>query len=141
MITLADYWMGRDKTHSLALGPDIIRNASRMVALASELENCFGVAGVSTSINPQTGSLLTSGWRPPDINAATPGAAAKSMHMTGEAIDFYDPDGEIDEWLLTDAGQSRLEQIGLWHEHPSATKGWAHVQCRPPKSGRRTFYP
>lgn len=141
MITLQDYWMGRDQTHPLALTPDIRRNAERTVAIAGELEEWLGVAGISTRRNPATGSVLASGWRPPDINAATPGAAAHSMHMSGEAIDLYDPDAEIDDWLMSDAGQQALVQLGLWHEHPAATKTWAHVQTKPPKSGRRTFYP
>ena len=61
--------------------------------------------------------------------------------MTCEAIDLYDPDGDLDEWLLSDAGQRAMADLGLWHEHPSATKGWAHLQTKPPRSGRRTFYP
>ena len=48
---------------------------------------------------------------------------------------------DIDEWLLTEDGQRLMADMGLWHEHPAATKGWAHLQTLPPRSGRRTFYP
>ena len=59
--------------------------------------------------------------------------------MTGHAIDISDPEGDLDEWCLEH--QDVLQTIGLWMEHPSATKGWCHVQTIPPKSGRRCFYP
>jgi len=61
--------------------------------------------------------------------------------MTGQAIDLADPDGDLDEWLMTAEGQAALVEIGLWMEHPAATKSWTHLQTVPPKSGRRTFYP
>jgi hypothetical protein len=59
--------------------------------------------------------------------------------MTCQACDLYDPEGDIDEWAL--ARPEVLARIGLWQEHPSATKGWAHFQIIPPKSGNRVFYP
>jgi hypothetical protein len=59
--------------------------------------------------------------------------------MTGQAIDLADPDGDLDEWCLEHPDM--LELYGLWQEHPSATKGWAHLQSVPPKSGKRCFYP
>ena len=140
MIELTDYWMGRDRTHGLLLSVDMRRNAARTVELANKLLVLAKGAGVQLEPNAR-GSIVNSGWRPPDINASTPGAAVKSLHMTCEAVDLNDPDGLIDDWLMTESGQKVLTDLGLWHEHPSATKGWAHVQCRPPKSGRRTFYP
>lgn len=130
MITLTDYWMGRDREYPLALTPQIEKNAALTVQLANALLVRFG-----------QGRKVNSGWRPPQVNERTPGAAVMSKHMTGQAIDLADPEGDLDEWLLTQAGQTALAEIGLWHEHPAATKGWAHVQSVPPRSGRRTFYP
>lgn len=130
MISLTDYWMGRDKVHPLAMTPQIEKNAALTVQLANALLAKFG-----------QGRKVNSGWRPPAVNAAIPTAAVNSKHMTGEAIDLADPDGDLDEWLLTEAGQRALEELGLWMEHPAATKGWSHIQTRPPKSGRRVFYP
>ena len=85
--------------------------------------------------------LHNSGWRPPAVNAATPGAALRSKHMLCQAIDVHDPEGLIDNWLMTPQGQDALTKIGLWLEHPSATKGWSHWQTVPPGSGNRVFYP
>lgn len=140
MITLHDYWLGRDITHSLQLGTDLRRNAARTVDAANAMLVLAKAAGVTLEQSPRTGTIVTSGWRPADINAATPGAAARSLHMTCEAIDLYDPDGDLDEWLLASA-DTVLRDLALWLEHPAATKGWAHVQTKPPRSGRRVFYP
>lgn len=140
-ITLADFWMGRDAKYPPAMTPDIEQHARLMVELANSLLTRLVAAGIPLKSNPTTGTIVSSGWRPPAVNAGTAGAAVNSKHMTGQAIDLYDPDGEIDDWLMTDAGQSALTQIGLWMEHPSATKTWSHVQSLPPRSGRRVFFP
>lgn len=140
-ITLADYWMGRDAEYPTAMTPDIEANARLTVELVNRLLQRLLEARIHVHLHPRTKTQLSSGWRPPAINASTPNAAPNSRHMTGQAADIYDPDGEIDDWLMTDAGQQVLQQIGLWMEHPSTTKGWAHVQTKPPKSGRRVFYP
>ena len=141
MITVADYFMGRREAHPLELTPDIERNAARTVGLANQLLIQAATYGVNLPDNPATNAPLTSGWRPPSVNANTPNAAARSMHMTGEAIDLYDPHGDMDTWLMTGEGQAALVALGLWLEHPASTKNWSHVQTRPPRSGNRVFYP
>jgi hypothetical protein len=138
MIQLSHYWMGRDKTHTLAMTPLIEKNALLTVELANKLLVLARSAGVNTQVHPN-GTNVSSGWRPPAVNANTPNAAPNSKHMTGQAIDLYDPDGDLDEWAL--ANQQVLKDLGLWLEHPSATKGWCHVQTMPPRSGNRVFYP
>jgi hypothetical protein len=130
MILLSDYWMGRDAQYPLALTTDIRRNAITTVALTNSLLASFG-----------QGRKVNSGWRPPAVNAATPNAAAMSKHMLGQAIDLADPEGDLDDWLMGEVGQAAMTRLGLWHEHPAATKGWAHLQTVPPRSGKRTFYP
>lgn len=130
MITLTDYWMGRDREFPLALTPQIEKNAALTVQLANALLVRFG-----------EGRKATSGWRSPEVNAKTAGAAPNSKHMTGQAIDLADPEGDLDDWLMSAEGQAAMAELGLWHEHPAATKGWAHLQTVPPRSGRRTFYP
>jgi len=139
MITLADYWMGRDLQYPLAMSPQLERNALITVELANKLLVLAKSAGVPLENNPRTHTVVSSGWRPPDVNAATPGAAPKSKHITGQAIDLYDAEGNLDEWLLLNP--QILKDLGLWQEHPSATKGWTHVQSIPPRSGNRVFYP
>lgn len=141
MITIADYFMGRREQYPLALSPEIERNASITVELANRLLAQAATYGVTLDRHPVNKSLVSSGWRPPAVNASTANAAPNSKHMTGQALDIYDPDGDLDEWLMTGEGQAALIAIGLWHEHPSATKSWTHIQSVPPRSGRRTFFP
>lgn len=142
MITLKDYFRDFRERYPLEMSPSIEDNAVRTVELVGKLLARALKAGVSLDIHPETGSYLSSGWRPPSYNATVKNAATKSKHMTGEAADIFDPnDGDLDNWLMSTAGQRALIELGLWHEHPSATKGWAHVQTKPPKSGRRTFFP
>lgn len=81
---------------------------------------------------------VTSGYRPPAINAAA-GGAKKSNHMACLACDFEDKDGELDKWCL--ANLSVLEECGLYLESPDHTPGWTHLQAVPPKSGNRVFIP
>ena len=129
MITLTDYWMGRDKAYPNAWSTEIEGNALDLLERVNKL---LAVFGEDRAVN--------SGWRPPEVNSATPNAALKSKHMTGNAIDLADPEGDLDDWCSENDG-SRLIQYGLWMEHPSATKGWCHLQNLPPKSGKRVFFP
>lgn len=131
--------MGRDKAFPDDLTAEIDANAVTTVRLVNLLLERAQVAGVEIEDNPRTGNPVSSGWRPPSINKNTPNAAPKSKHLLGLACDIYDPEGDLDEWL--DGNEQVLVDIGLWREHPSATKGWTHCQTVPPRSGRRTFYP
>lgn len=135
-ITLEQFFMGRDKQYAAQLTPEFRANAAETVLRANALLTLFFF------LNPAAKARkVNSGWRPPAVNAATKGAAALSKHMTCQAVDLSDPDGELDAWLMTEAGQDALIDIGLWMEHPNATPRWAHVQTVPPRSGRRVFMP
>jgi len=82
---------------------------------------------------------VSSGYRPPEINASVAGAAKKSKHQVCLAVDFKDPDGTVDKFCMDNL--ELLEEAGLWLESPDHTPGWCHVQCVPPKSGKRVFIP
>jgi hypothetical protein len=139
MITIAMYYMDRHLKYGGELTPEKQLKAGTTVQRINQLIARMRADGIEMQINPNSKSPVSSGWRPAAINGSTPGAAAKSKHMTCEACDLYDPDGEIDEWAL--ANPESLADLGLWQEHPSATKGWAHFQTVPPRSGNRVFYP
>jgi hypothetical protein len=144
MISLGNYYMARDHTHGHLLGSDLRANALRTVEAANKLLVLAKTDGVSLQSSPRTGNIVSSGWRPPEVNAGTPGAAVNSLHMRCLAIDLFDADGDLDDWLFSVA-DTVLADLGLWMEHPAATKGWAHVQLVPQSSfartGRRWFYP
>lgn len=128
MIGITAYWMGRDEKYVGDLTTEILANATELLRRVNDLMDVFG-----------EDRAVRSGWRPPEVNSATPNAAPFSKHMTGQAIDLDDPEGDLDQWCLDNAQQ--LSRLGLWQEHPSATKGWTHLQSVPPKSGKRCFYP
>jgi hypothetical protein len=138
MITLADYWMGRDADYPLAMTPQIERNAVQLLELVNRLLVVANLDGVRAAVNAR-GTVVRSGWRPPAVNATTKGAATNSKHMMGQAIDLEDPDGAVCRWLY--ANVPVLREIGIWCEHPSATPTWAHCQSMPPASGNRFFLP
>ena len=137
-ISLADYLMGRDKLYPQECTPEVLENAAVIVGKANSLLAVLEAEKVPLEAHP-SGSIVSSGWRPPQINAATANAAVRSKHMTGEAIDLYDPEGAIDQYLIDHL--DALVPLGLWLEHPSATKNWSHLQITPPPSGKRVFYP
>lgn len=136
-ITLEDYLMDLDEQFPEAEalmpnGEDLVRRVNNLLSLMAQ-------DGVKLEVCPVTQTLIASGWRPVYINQCTPGAAPKSNHITMQACDLYDPHGELDEWCLSN--QEALKDCGLWLEHPASTKGWCHLQSKPPRSGRRVFYP
>lgn len=68
---------------------------------------------------------VSSGFRPSAVNAATKGAAKKSLHMTGHAIDILDIDNKLGKLILTQP--DLLKKYGLWMEDISATPTWCHL--------------
>lgn len=128
MITLGDYYMGRDVEYAAELTDEKKANAATTVSRVNLLMIAFGQS-----------RKVTSGFRPAAVNAATPGSAKLSKHMTCQACDLEDHEGDLDGWAMEHP--EVLEKVGLWQEHPSATKNWAHFQIVPPKSGNRVFFP
>lgn len=140
MITVEQYFMGRDATHRDECGNDIRRNAERTVELVNQLLAFFGRDGVQPGIDATTGNFVGSGWRPATVNASTCNAAAHSKHLVALACDLRDtPDRALARWCLRNL--DTLAQIGLWMEDPQWTPTWVHVQTVPPRSGKRVYIP
>lgn len=78
------------------------------------------------------------------LSTATTGRLG-SPHKEAKGVDVYDPYDHLDDWLTRfdgkDGSNTKLEEYGLYREHPVATPGWCHLQIRPVQSGRRTYYP
>jgi hypothetical protein len=128
MITLKDFYMGRDRRYAAELTDELRANAALTVQRANLL---LARAGLKRVVN--------SGWRPAAVNATVRNASKRSKHMLCLAIDLGDDDDALDAWCM--AHLKVLEEIGLWLEHPSATPRWCHVQTVPPRSGKRVFHP
>lgn len=62
-----------------------------------------------------------------------------SKHFTCQAVDIYDPNKELKEWVIKNI--SLIESIGLWMEDFSSTPNWIHFQIINPTSGKRFFIP
>ena len=126
MITRDEVLMGRDKQAPLTL--EMEANLDKLLKALNEFRAIWGKPMV-----------VSSGYRPPEINAATPGSAKHSNHMICLACDFRDLDGALDDFCSNNTDV--LERCGLYLEHPSSTPNWCHLQAISPRSGNRIFKP
>lgn len=124
-ITTTEYLMGRDK--QFPLSPDQERNMLSLLGKLNEIRDLYG--------KPMS---VSSGYRPGAYNKAA-GGAAKSCHLTCEAIDIADISREFTAWCLKN--QDILARLGLYMEDPSYATTWVHLQTRAPRSGKRVFLP
>ena len=136
LITLKDYYKGRDVTYAAVLTSQIRVNAKLTIARVNALLTRFVAANPRAAIR-----TVNSGWRPPVVNRGVRRAAQKFNHLVALACDLSDDDEQLDKWLLTKAGQAALIEIGLWMEQPAETPRWSHVQIVAPGSGNRVFWP
>lgn len=135
MITLRQYWMGRNEQFAAVLTEEIKANAIETVARCNRLLEIGGFVAYDT---------VSSGWRPEALNARVSGAGARSKHIYGQAIDVLDRSRELARYCVEHL--EVLADIGLWMEHPDWTYSkfgnhWVHVQTVPPGSGKRIFIP
>lgn len=114
-------------------------NAANLLVACAKLEELAKADGVEFPDNPKTGSGISGsaygGFRPKVCQVG----AGKSSHKEGLAVDRYDPHELIDKWCV--ANLDKLEECGIYLEHPSKTGGWSHWTIRAPNSGRRVFIP
>ena len=140
MLTLPDYWMGRDARYPHAMTDAIRSNATLLLGRVNLLLSWAYADNVRPALDAVTGHHIASGWRPPEINDATSHAAKASRHLTGEAIDLRDSGTrDLARWCLRNL--DALEEIGLWMEDPQWTPTWVHLQIIPPGSRRRVYCP
>lgn len=136
-------------------------NCEVLIARCTKLEAVMLAAGVEFPSHPHGGQLhprvdqisgeTYGGFRPQDC----PIGAPHSSHKEAKGGDRYDPDEEIDNWLLDNYDEnvkagtpefSALAQCGIYIEHPTKTPGWSHWAIKlqdsdSPRSGNHVFYP
>ena len=134
-ISFTDYfgpWLGCSE-----MTDDAEDNANELLATVNDILEIAESCGVDLPTNHKTGTLVSGekfgGFRPQSCKEGAP----KSAHKIGAAVDVFDPDNKLDEWLNDDI----LTTFDLYREHPDSTPGWCHLTTRAPKSKRRTFYP
>lgn len=129
IITLQDYWKGRDYKFQSELTDDIVTNAQQLLNRVNALLTDMHIVTVSVS----------SGWRPKEINDAYNGAK-NSYHLSGRAIDIADHDRSISKELLERS--FLLKKYDLWMEDPKFTPSWVHLDTgERPERDVRIFKP
>jgi hypothetical protein len=128
MITLQEYYMGREVIYSKDFTASVMQNAERLIATVNQLLSMFGEQ-----------RKVNSGWRPKKLQMEINPRAPNSKHITGDAIDLEDRNGKFKLWCV--AHENVLESLGLHMEHPKATPTWVHLQQVAPKSGKVIFVP
>ena len=136
MITLKDAITSSgsypDRETHPELTPDVISNLEVLLIHVNALLDGLNVSKVK----------ISSGFRPSEINPATKGAAKKSNHMLGNAIDIID---DKQQSLANKLTPEILAKYNLYMEDKSATIGkvtnWVHLQTVAPKSKKRIFFP
>ena len=131
-VSLKEYLMGRDAQYPAEYTPEVKANAE-------DLLNRVNALLLDLGLGPTYPVYVSSGWRPSAVNAATAGAAKKSNHMLGRALDLKDGDGKLGKLFL--ANLHLLKKHGLYLENPEKTRGWSHLQNVAPGSGSRVFNP
>lgn len=135
MISDEQYWMGRDVKYSAELTDDIRANAKELLTRVNNLLN---------DLTLLTGMrfddiVVSSGWRPLSINANTKGAAKKSLHMIGKAIDIADAHHILYSLIIKHS--DLLHKHKLWMESVLSAPSWVHLDLSDARPDRniRTF--
>lgn len=131
MISINEILMGRATFESLPL--DVQTNITELHKRINVIRAAYG--------KPMR---VNDGYRRPQDTPKN--GAAKSKHLTGQAIDIDDDDkGTLWFWLMQPQQMQLLQQVGLWLEHGCYTHcaagSWVHAQIVPPLSGKRIFIP
>lgn len=128
MISKEELLQGRDQQYPSDYTQEISDNLDKFLLLINQVRAAWG--------KPM---IVDSGWRPPSINASTPGASAHSKHMEGLAADIKDIDGSLWAWVLENL--TLMQKLGLYMEDRRWTSTWVHFGFGPPVSGHRIFVP
>lgn len=140
MITIPDYF--NSKLGNPEVTDGMTDNAHLLLERVNDLLDKAKLDGIYNDwIDPDTGTQVSGskggagdgGFRLSNSTTGAPG----SQHRKARAVDVYDPDNVLDDWI----DDIKLTRFGLYREASDSTPGWAHLQSVPPGSGRRTYNP
>ena len=138
--TLEDYFTSSGKyperAKSVEITEEVKNNAKNLL---SSVNNLLSDLEFTTKQ-----LLISSGFRPSDINAQIKNSAKKSLHTSGMAIDIVDPKDSLDDLLeRLEKGSGLLKAYGLWLEDPDNTPRWVHLDISRDRMDRaiRIFKP
>lgn len=118
--------------HSYPTTPEIDANLADLLVKLNKIRTAWAKPMIVTSglrSQAQQDGLIADG----------KSNAPHSKHLTGQAADIYDPNGDLKSWIM--ANISLIEEIGFWFEAFDSTPTWVHFQVLPPASGNRFFIP
>lgn len=127
-ITKDELLMGRDKSYPKEYTKEVSDNLDKLLGAMNQVRSAYG--------SPMR---VSSGWRPAAVNSSIAGAAKKSNHMLGLAVDILDRDGKLREWVLSNL--DLMQSLGIYIEDFRWTPTWVHFQIAPTRSGKRIFIP
>jgi hypothetical protein len=166
VITTAQYFRnpttGEARPHTTeqeAAADDLLtrRNALRQEWMDETGETCPIDQDTGCEISGSKGGAGDGGFRLDSATTGTGHSSHKILYVqkpdgtwiksdaAQAGVDDFDPKDAFDRWLdqFEDGhgGNSKLEEYGLYREHPDDTPGWCHLTTRAPHSGHRTFKP
>lgn len=115
MITLSDY--AGDRADSADWTAVVRSNASVLLIAVANLMAYMQMAGILFMNDPATGTPVSQGF-------LLQKESGFWTYKEGLSINLYDPDSEIDNWLIEH--QTKLEANGLFLEHPEHTPNYSH---------------
>jgi hypothetical protein len=120
IISLSQYLMGREVQYKDEYNQLVMDNAKELLIKVNNLLNDLGV----------TSAPVSSGWRPPSLNATIKNAAKRSLHMSGKAVDILDDKDQTLAKLILSKPEL-LKKYDLWIEDETKTVGkntnWVHL--------------
>ncbi len=148
MITLIQYWMGRDSKYRGEWTEEIQANGAETVERVNKLLALAEADGIVRDV-------VASGWRPAAVNEATSNSAAFSKHLFAMAGDVGDNahesacDRALAQWCIINKQKLVLCELWMedprwcakWNEKIQRWDYWCHFQTVPPGSGKRIYIP
>jgi hypothetical protein len=133
VLSLTDYWQDRQETYADEWTFEVKQNAADLITRVNMLLKELKV----------TSTRVASGWRPREINQRI-GGAPRSYHITGQAVDLRDNEGQDFSKIIM-SNKHLLHRYQLWLENPSFTRGntnWVHLDIGTrPEKDLRMFNP
>lgn len=122
MVGLYDYFTASGKYPNREKHPEVtvevIKNASKLLERVNSILEDLEIKSI----------IVSSGFRPSDVNNTIPNAAKRSLHMQGLAIDIEDKHGDIG--ALLSMNDALKKKYGLWQEDSANTPGWVHLDLK-----------
>lgn len=126
--SMEDYLLsGKEKYTKDSIDPEHFKNASNLLDKVNQLGELISYNGQITSgyrsIERQI-QIYEERGEPPALG---------SKHLSGHALDIYDPKGELKRKILNRTVLEKAKKLGLYFENFGNTPTWVHIQDESPE--------